>query len=232
ARGTLTQTFPVEACSNPLVTWTQVEGPALEEGSLSGDTVSLATRDTELDALVGQSVVLRVTASDGPGNEATREHRIPITTEPFIQVRRRAELPAAADTSLVGVSVELLNPTACGVKDVRFEERLDGLTYVPGSARFDGTPVEAGWEDGTLSVEGLALEGHGSGRLTYVARPHLLGERHMRGEALLRGVPVSRASAPGTEVPVSGCGCSGAGGPGSALLALGALLASLRRRRR
>jgi MYXO-CTERM domain-containing protein len=230
ARGTLTQTFPVESCSNPRVTWSQVEGPALALGSLSGDRVSLSTSDTGLDELVGQSVVLRVEASGGPGNVATREHRVPITTDPFVQVRRRAELPAADDTSLVGVSVELSNTTACGVRDVRFMERLEGMVYVPGSARFAGVPVEAEWKEGVLTVEGLPLEGRSTGTLTYVARPLLLGERRMAGEALLRGIPISLEAGP--KAPSSGCSCSGTGGASPALLVLGALAAALRRRRR
>jgi MYXO-CTERM domain-containing protein len=227
----LTQTFPPEACQMPDVTWTQEAGPLLEKDSLSGRTVSLVTRDTELDSLVGRSVVMRVTASVGLEKEATRLHTLPITVEPFVEVRRRAEMPAASETEFVGISVELLNTTACGVRDVSYVERLEGLTYVEGSAKWDGQPVNATWEEGALTVTGLALAGGGTGKLTYVARPHMVGERRMRGEARLRDIPISLRDDPGPPVPDSGCGCSGSG-PGPVLFALGALVAAVRRRRR
>lgn len=231
ARATLTQTFPVDACQSSSVTWSQVDGPPLEQTALSGNTVSLATRDTGLDSLVGRSVVVRVTANAGPGNEASIEHTLPITVEPFVKVRRRTEVPAASETGLVGVSVDLLNTTACGVTDVSYVERLEGLTYVEGSAKFDGQPVEATWEDGALTVKGLALAGEGSGKLTYVARPHLVGDRRFAGEARLREVPISLIESPGIQVPDSGCGCTSSG-PGPVVFALGVLGAAVRRRRR
>ncbi|WP_375772977.1 MYXO-CTERM sorting domain-containing protein [Archangium gephyra] len=233
ARVTLTQTFPPDACQTPDVTWTQEVdgGPALEQAVLSGSTVSLVTRDTGLDALVGKSLVVRVTASAGPDNEASQWLSLPITVEPFVKVRRRTELPAASETGLVGVSVELLNTTACGVTGVSYVERLEGLTYVEGSAKFDGQPVEATWKSGALTVTGLALAGEGTGKLTYVARPHLVGERRMEGEARLGNEVISLRDDPGVQVPDSGCGCSGSG-PGPVLFALGALVAAVRRRRR
>ncbi|MFL5356238.1 MYXO-CTERM sorting domain-containing protein [Archangium sp.] len=230
ARATLTQTFPAGACPSSAVSWSQVDGPPLEQTALSGNTVSLTTRDTGLDALVGRSVVVQVTAKAG-SSEATIEHTLPITVAPFVKVRRRTEVPAASETGLVGVSVELLNTTACGVSDVSYVEHLKGLTYVEGSAKFDGQPVEASWEEGALTVKGLALAGEGTGTLTYVARPHLVGERRMDGEALLRDVPISLSEAPGVQVPDSGCGCTSSG-PGPLVFALGVLGAAVRRRRR
>jgi MYXO-CTERM domain-containing protein len=231
ARATLTQAVPEDACQTSDITWSRVSGPELAQDALSGATVSLATRDTGLDTLVGQSVVMRVTANAGPGNEASLQRVLPITVEPFVRVRRRTEAPAASDTGLVGVSITLANTTACAVRDVSFVERLEGLTYVDGSAQFEGQPLEASWVDGVLTVSGLTLEGNGSGRLTYVARPHLVGERRMEGEARLNEVPISLRDTPGTQVPDSGCGCTSSG-PGPVLLALGTLVAAVRRRRR
>jgi MYXO-CTERM domain-containing protein len=229
ASGTLTQTFPAGACQTSTVTWTQVGGPGLDLQPLSERSVELATQSTELMDLVGESVVLQATATAGPGNVAAREHVVPITVEPFVEVRRRTETPVASDTGLVGISVELTNTQACGVSGVQFTERLEGMTYMPGSARFNGVPVEDEWAEGVLTVRGLALEADSSGVLTYVVRPHLLGERFMAGSAFLRGVPISRDG--GSGVPVSGCGCASAS-PGLALLALGALAGAVRRRRR
>ncbi|WNG56924.1 hypothetical protein F0U59_20770 [Archangium gephyra] len=233
ARVTLTQTFPPGTCQTPEVTWTREEadgGPALEQEVLSGATVSLATRDTRLDSLVGRSVVMRVTASASPDNEASQLLTLPITVDPFVKVRRRTELPAASETGLVGVSVELINTTPCEVTGVSYVERLEGLTYVEGSAKFDGQPIEATWELGALTVMGLTLAGDATGKLTYVARPHLVGDRRMDGEAWLGGELISLRDDPGPQVPDSGCGCSGSG-PGPVLFALGALVAAVRRRR-
>jgi MYXO-CTERM domain-containing protein len=176
-------------------------------------------------------VVVRVTATAGPDNEASREHTLPITVEPFVKVRRRTEVPAASETGLVGVSVDLLNTTACGVTDVSYVETLEGLTYVAGSAKFNGQPVEATWKDGALTVSGLNLAGEGTGMLTYVARPHLVGDRRMSGVALLHDVPISLTEGPGVQVPESGCGCTSSG-PGPVVFALGVLGAAVRRRRR
>jgi MYXO-CTERM domain-containing protein len=231
ARAALTQTLPKDACQTADITWSRVSGPELTQDSLSGASVSLATRDTGLDTLVGQSVVMQVTAHGGPGNEASLQHVLPITVEPFVRLRRRTEVPAASDTGLVGVSITLTNTTSCPVKDVSFVERLAGMTYVEGSAQYEGQPLEASWVDGVLTVKGLWLEGNGSGKLTYVARPHLVGDRRMVGEALLREVPISIRDATGPQVPDSGCGCTSSG-PGPVLFALGALVAAVRRRRR
>lgn len=233
ARVTLTQAFPPGTCQTPEVTWVQQKqegSPALEQDVLSGATVSLATRDTGLDSLVGRSVVMQVTASVGPDNEASQRLTVPITVEPFVKVRRRTELPAASETGLVGVSVDLVNTTSCGVTGVSYVERLEGLTYVEGSAKFDGQPIEATWESGALTVTGLTLAGEATGKLTYVARPHLVGDRRMEGEARLGGELISIREASEPQVPVSGCGCSGSG-PGPMLWALGALVAAVRRRR-
>ncbi|AKJ02847.1 MYXO-CTERM sorting domain-containing protein [Archangium gephyra] len=232
ARATLTQTFPPGTCQTPEVTWVQERdgGPALEQDVLSGATVSLATRETGLDSLVGKSVRMQVTASAGPDNEVSHQLTVPITVEPFVRVRRRTELPAVSETGLVGVSVDLFNTTSCGVTGVSYVERLEGLTYVEGSAKFDGQSIEATWESGALTVTGLTLAGESTGKLTYVARPHLVGDRRMEGDAFLGTEVISMREPPGPQVPDTGCGCSGSG-PGPVLFALGALVAAVRRRR-
>jgi MYXO-CTERM domain-containing protein len=231
----LTPTFPRGFCQSPAVSWKQVSGPELALSPERDGAVSLSTKETGLDTLVGKPVVMEVTASVSPESQASLQHTLPITVEPFVKVSRRAEVPAASDTGLVGVSVELTNTTACGVNDVSYEERLEGLTYVEGSARVQGqeTGVEVSWSEaeGVLSVKGLSLAGNGTRRLTYVTRPHLVGTRRMEGEARLRDVPISIKDKPGPQVGDSGCGCTSSG-PGPVLFALGALVAAVRRRRR
>ncbi|WP_257455565.1 MYXO-CTERM sorting domain-containing protein [Archangium lipolyticum] len=233
ASTTLTPTFPKGFCQSPDVTWRQVSGPELTQSTMPDGTVSLVTKETGLDTLVGRSVVVEVTASAGPESQSTLQQTLPITVVPFVKVSRRAEVPAASDTGLVGVSVDLTNSTECDVNDVSYEERLEGLTYVEGSAQVQGqeSGVEVAWNEGVLSVKGLSLAGKGTRRLTYVARPHLVGTRRMEGVARLRDATISISDKPGPRVDVSGCGCTSSG-PGPVLLALGALVAAVRRRRR
>jgi MYXO-CTERM domain-containing protein len=101
------------------------------------------------------------------------------------------------------------------------------MDYVPGSARFNGVPVEVEQVGDALTVRGLVLEGSTLGRLTYVVRPRLLGWSRFEGQSSLRGVPISRPE----EEPPSGCGCAG-GGSGAAALGLVGLATVLRRGRR
>jgi uncharacterized protein (TIGR03382 family) len=129
----------------------------------------------------------------------------------------------------VGVFTELLNTTACALQDVRVEERLEGLSYVEGSARYDGLPVQAELADGRLVVTGLPLAAGARGTLSYQVRTRLLGAATgVEGEAFRRGVLIS---APLEQVPAPGaCGCSG-GPTAASSLALLALSRLLRRRR-
>jgi uncharacterized protein (TIGR03382 family) len=231
ARTTLAQTFPANACPLSDVTWTWTGGPRLTWDSLSGSQVELATQETGLNELVGRSVTLKVTGRAVSGSEDTQEREVPITTEPFVTLLHRAELPSASDTGLVGYSATLTNTTECGVQEVSLTERLEGLAYVEGSAKLDGVPVAAEWSDGRLTVSGLTLGPLASSQLTYVVRPLLLGERQVSGQASLRGIPISLPEGTVPQVPDSGCGCT-SGAPGSALLlALGALAGVVRRRR-
>lgn len=226
ARGTLTQTVPAGACQAARFSWTQVDGPALTQAAYSGQTVELATQETELDALVGHRVRVRVTADAGSGNAATREHEVPITAEPFIEAAHETEKPTGSESGLLGVSVGLRNLTTCGVGDVLLEETLEGMEYVPGSARLDGQPVDVERVGDTLRVRGLAFQGGAVHRFTYVARPALLGAPRMATRLSLREVPISLER---PVPPASGCGCA-SGGSGAATLGLVALvLRGLRR---
>jgi uncharacterized protein (TIGR03382 family) len=224
ASGTLQQRLPSGPCQALSLVWEQVGGPPLTQTTFSGQRIEVATRETDFGALIGQSVVLRVSAGTVG---LQREHSVPITAEPFVEVSRRTERAAGASTELLGVSVELRNTTGCGVREVSHMERLEGVDYVPGSARFNGAPVEAELEGSELTVRGLVLEGDASGVLTYVVRPRLLGSQRFEGHSSLRGIAISQPP----EAPASGCGCSG-GGSGAVAMGLVGLLAALSRRRR
>jgi uncharacterized protein (TIGR03382 family) len=224
ATGTLEQR-PLAPCSELPVSWEQVGGPALTQTAFTGSRVDVATQEADFGALIGQKVVMRMSARTV--QETSLDQEIPITVEPFVELQRRTERGTGTDTGLVGVSVELRNTTECGVSQVEHWEHLEGLDYQPGSARFDDTPVEAELEGDLLKVRGLVLEGGTTGLLTYVVRPRLLESARFGGQSFVREVSVS---SPLEDPPAAGCGCAG-GGSGLAALGLAGLAAALRRRR-
>ncbi|HEX8537483.1 MAG TPA: MYXO-CTERM sorting domain-containing protein, partial [Cystobacter sp.] len=215
-------------CQTPDYSWTYQSALELERLSEPDGTVRLATRTKELDALLGGSVRVGVTASKGPARTELSLD-VPISVDPFVRVDRRTELPVASEMGLVGVLVDLTNTTACDVSGVRYVEHLEGLAYVEGSATLDGAPVVARWEGNALQVEGLLLPGGATRTLSYVARPHLVGERRMWGEASKGDVLLSFSEASEPRPP--GCGCASAES-GPMLFVLAAMGAALRRRRR
>ena len=225
ATGTLEQ-HPLAPCAEVPVSWEQVGGPSLTQATFTGPRIDVATQEADFGALIGQKVVMRMRARTV--QETSLDQEIPITAEPFVELQRHTERGTGTDTGLVGVSVELRNTTACGVSEVEHWERLEGVDYQPGSARFNGSPVEAELDGDMLKVKGLVLEGGDMGRLTYVVRPRLLESAHFEGQSFLREVSLSR---PLEDPPTAaGCGCSG-GGSGLAALGLAGLAAALRRRR-
>ncbi|MFZ5470156.1 MAG: hypothetical protein ACOZIN_12045, partial [Myxococcota bacterium] len=211
-------------CPTSTHRWVQLDGPALLEPALFGDEVTLHSASSDLDALVGQKVTMRVTAEASPGNQASEDVVYTIVADPpFVRVQRETDTPIASEGGLVGISVTLLNETDCGVSEVVYEEALDGLRYVEGSARVDGTKVEARGAGSVLSVHGVRLPPRTPVTLTYIARPPLLGKPRPQGLATLRGVSISREGegfgAP-DRLPPPGCGC-GSAGEGFWLAALG-----------
>ncbi|GHG84461.1 MYXO-CTERM sorting domain-containing protein [Comamonas sp. JC664] len=228
ASTTLTQTIPANACGDVAISWSQVDGPSLVEASLTGRTVTVSTRDTALEDLVGHSITLRVLADAGGGNAATTEHVVPITAERFVDVRHTTETPSASEKGLVGVLVELRNTSECEVGTLRFVEHVDGLEWVPGSVKLDGAGVEAEAVTGGFAVGDIRLPARGTRTLSYVGRVPLLSTPKLGGEMSLNGVPVSGDAE--VPPPAQGCGCTG-GGSGVALFGLLALTRVLRRRK-
>lgn len=227
ATTTLTQEIPPDACSDVSVSWSQEGGPALAQGELSGRSVTVATRETGLQELVGTSVTLRVSADAGGGNAAARVHAVPIVAEPFVDVAHSTETASGQETGLVGVVVQLSNTTDCAVTGLRYVERVEGMELVPGSVKVAGLALAEQSDEGGFAVEGVALAAHATSTLTYVARPRLLSSPRFTGEVFLNGVPVSGAL---SREPSSSCGCS-QGSSGGALLGLLAVAQWLRRRR-
>ncbi|EPX57158.1 hypothetical protein D187_006912 [Cystobacter fuscus DSM 2262] len=213
-------------CQTPDYSWTYESALEFEQLSEPDGTVRLASKAKELDALLGGSVRVGVTASKGPARTEL-SFDVPISVDPFVKVGRRSELPVASETGLVGVLVDLTNTTACDVSGARYVEHLEGLAYVEGSATLDGVPVETHWNGDALQVDGLLLAGGATRTLSYVARPLLVGERRMWGEASKGDVRLSVSE--GNEPRPSGCGCASAES-GPMLFVLAAMGAALRRR--
>ncbi|RKH14138.1 hypothetical protein D7X74_20615 [Corallococcus sp. CA047B] len=229
ARGTLRQTFPPGACTAVNLDWSYVTGPELESPVPAGDSVTLATKDAQLESLVGEFVTLRVAATGEGASGATREHSVQIGARPFVSLGRNSETGPGSDSSQVGVSVSLRNDTACGVSSVRYEEFPSGAEVVLDSVRLNGQPVTPTvLEGGGFAVEPVPLDANTTATLTYVIRPAFLGTPTFSGIAKLRGVVVSQPEAPPPST--SGCGCSG-GGSGVTAFGLGALAWLARRRR-
>lgn len=229
ARGTLRQTIPDGACSAVDLSWAPAGGPALEPLVVQGDSVSLATVDTELESLVGEHVTLDVSATGEGASGAAREHSVRIGARPFVTVERRTESGSGVNSGQVGVTVTLRNDTACDVRSIRYAETVTGAQVVPQSVTLNGqpvTPVDASAQH--FAVEPVPLPAGSAATLTYVVRPALLAPPKYSGAATLREVVVSRAEPP--PDPMSGCGCSG-GGSGVTAFGLGALAWVARRRR-
>ncbi|RKH51757.1 hypothetical protein D7V93_28805 [Corallococcus llansteffanensis] len=229
ARGKLRQTFPEGACTVVDLAWNRSLGPELASLESSGDSVELATQDTELESLVGELVTLNVKATAPGATEATREHVVRIGARPFVTLDRSTELAAGSDSGQVGVLVTLRNDSACGVASLDYEEVAIGVELLPDSVKVDGqrmTPTEV--TDGHFTVGPLAVAAGATATISYVVRPGLLSTPTYSGVAKLRGVVVSQAPAPPPST--SGCGCSG-GGSGVTAFGLGALAWLARRRR-
>lgn len=229
ARGTLRQTLPEGSCSVVELAWAHAGGPELSSSRASGDSVVLATTDTELETLVGEFVTLDVTATATGAAGATRAHAVRIGARPFVGVERQAETGPGTDSGQVGVRVTLRNDTACAVTSVRHAEAVTGAQVVPGSVMLNGHPVTpTDVTDSGFAVESVPLPAGATATLTYVVRPTLLGTPGYQGVTTLRGVAVSEEEAP--RPSTSGCGCSG-GGSGVTAFGLGALAWAARRRR-
>ncbi|NOK33357.1 hypothetical protein HMI49_09130 [Corallococcus exercitus] len=230
ARGTLHQTIPEGACSAVDLTWAHSGGPELAPFVSQGDSVALATVDTQLETLVGEHVILDVTATGEGASGAVRQHAARIGARPFVTVERRTETTGlGSDSGQLGVTVTLRNDTACGVSAIRYAETVTGAQVLPQSVTLNGRPVTpVNVTEQHFEVEPVPLPAGATATLTYVVRPVLLTSPTYSGTATLRDVVVSRAEPPPPST--SGCGCSG-GGSGVTAFGLGALAWAARRRR-
>ena len=221
AKGTVRAIPGPDQCPTSQLKWEQLSGPLLEQPTQGPGDLEVATQEKGLDALIGETLQFQVTATGGTGNVATATTALQIVpASPFVEVRHLTDTPIANESGLVGVTVELTNTTDCPLSAASYRESLEGLDFVPGSARFAGTKVDAVVDGDALVVSGLPLGAHETARLGYYARPRLLSSPKPSGQVFVRSVPVSETA--GLTSESSRCGCSGAG-EGSALGAIGLL---------
>lgn len=229
AAGKLKARFGAGQCTAAQLTWDQLGGAPVTGAPLSGTDVSFEAPGT-FEQLTAQPLQFRVTSDVGNGSPSSLDVSVPVSLARFVGVRHRTDAPISSASEILGVEVKLENPSACGVTGAVYREQLDGLRYVPGSARLDGAPVEVLEQGNDLFFTGLELPAHGTRTLTYSARPRLLGSPQPRGQAFLNDQALSDAQGLGA-LPQQGCGCSG-GGAGLSALALAAAGLMLRRRAR
>jgi hypothetical protein len=220
------------SCPSGSFAWQQTGGPPMEL-AVRGTEATVTSQDAGLNELVGQFVSFHVSASAGPGTDAGLDTSVQIVAEPFVKVIHRTEVPVSSESGVTGVAVRLENQASCPVSGVSYVERLDGLKFVPGTARIAGQPVAAALSEDDLVFSDLELPAGGSVELSFMARPRLLSAPKPSGQAFLRGVPVSERAGIKTAPP-PGCGCSGAPGElaAYALATLGLLLGRRRVRTR
>lgn len=223
--GQLQVLLAAASCPTGSFAWQQTGGPPVEV-AVRGAEATVTSQDAGLNELVGQHLSFHVSASAGPGTDAGLDTSVQLVAEPFVKVTHRTEAPVSSESGVTGVAVRLVNQATCPVSGVSFVESLDGLKFLPGTARVAGQSVDAAVSGDELVFSDLELPAGGSVELSFMARPRLLSAPKPSGQAFLRGVPVSERAGLDAAPPPSGCGCSG--GPGElatyALAALGLLL--------
>ncbi|MBI3184131.1 MAG: hypothetical protein HYZ28_18515 [Myxococcales bacterium] len=241
-QATLQATFPEPHCNYQEVAWRIVDGGLrfleLSPGQVArGNELTLTSGELELHEMIGQEFQLEVVADAGWDSVSTSVGVRVSVEQDFIAVEHRTDPPIASEATVLGMTLLITNRTpqvferSCDVKNLVLHEELDGLRYVPGTARLRGQPAEAKQDGDFLYVSIPSLEAGETAKLTYMARPPLLGKPKPHGRVLINGVPVSgkdRGIGAPDRRPV--CGCTA--GDGLTLAAGAALLALLRRRAR
>jgi len=226
-RGSLTAHARPGTCQAVDWTWRQLDGPELDAGALTGDTIEVQTVELGFEALA-QTVRFEVEADAGAGNGGSIVAGVHFTTDPFLVLRPALTPRPAREEEPTNVTLTIRNPTACEVHGVEVRLTLIGLTPIVGSVQLDGQPLEASVSpDGILHTSVIDVPAGNTPRtLRLRAVPRLMSRPNVTAEAWVGDVVVSMP--PPASTPPGGCGC-GAGGGGSLALALLALLA-LRRR--
>jgi hypothetical protein len=221
ARGELIATRGASDCPRSVIGWRQRSGPPLRGLPAEGDRIALETESASLSDLIGATVELEASGDGGPGTEVDVPVSGVISAEPFLVSRYRTEQPLVQEGGVVAVAITVSNPSSCGVSEVQYRERLDGLRYVEGSARLDGVAATATVDGDVLLFEGIAVAEGARAELSYLARPRLFRESAPSGAAVLRGVALSEPTGLSAQPVPSGCGCEvSGGGAGLGLLAL------------
>lgn len=223
AAGDLTHAPPPDACPTQTIRWSQVGGPPALSGTAEGNTVSLRAEGARWDDLIGRPVRLELVASSGAASSASVVKDVAIAPlSPFVRAAIATDAPIVSEIGAVGVTVTLVNESACGVSGATVVAYLGAARLVEGTLRLDGVPADgAGMADG-VRVAQLDLPPGVPRVFRFDVRPGLLGALSPRAVAMIGDVPVSEEVGLGESPEMAGCGCTS----GSGALAAWGLLAA------
>ncbi len=124
------------------VSWEQIGGPALTQATFTGSRIDVATQESDFGALIGQKVAMRMRARTV--QESSLEPGDPDHRGALRRAERHTERATGADAGARRrVGGAATTPRRAGCARWSHVERLEGVDYVAGSARFNGEPVEA-----------------------------------------------------------------------------------------
>ena len=233
ASGQLVQHPAVTACDEQVTRWERLAGPELESDSTRGNEITVRTRASGWDGLVGEQVTFRATAVAGADTSAPATITVPIRpSHLFVGARYRTDTPLASEEVPLTLSVDLENTSECAISSATWSEQLEDLRLVDGSVRLDGEPVAARIENGRLVVDGISLEGGARRILSYSVRPALLGRPTPAGQLSIKGEPISERVGLGVAKSPASCGCTSAMPSAWAPAWLAVFVGMVRRRRR
>lgn len=233
AEGTVTATTGrgPGLCLHPAYHFEAMSGDALEFEGVADGEARIRFAASDLGELVGRRIGVRAVAGGATTDTATAVFEVGVDAA-LVRVRQHTDLPIGSETRGVGLRVEIENLTACPLSGVALREFLDGLRYVPGTARVGAAPAEVSGEGDLLEIVGIHLEPHGRVEVTLSARLRLLGSPAPRARAWMGAVPISEEDGIGEDALKGGCGCTPGGGPGASLTWVLWAAFALRKRRR
>jgi hypothetical protein len=211
-------------CAGGALTWSQLGGPRASVVSQAGRSLELQTEALDY-TLIGQALTFSILVDAGGGNQATVERAVTLTGPRFVQASAQLSPLLPTTEEPVDARVVLTNTSACRVDAVDLSVTGAGLLPAADTVTVEGSRFNASVQNDVLTVPGLSLENGASVVVRFRARPLLSGTLRLEPSVSVRGVPVTLSSG---RVAPTGCGCTQP--PGTALLALGALLLLGRRR--
>lgn len=237
--------------------WRQLTSLPLQTTELPGGALEIAlAAEDGFSAVVGRTASFELIAADRTQASEPRRFDLEIRAPEMLELHHSAGQAQAAGGELIPMLLEIENGCGVGLDGIDVRVVLEGLAFIPGSARLDGEaipdpePIEPSQVFGeAVSREGLQVVRFSNlpvpagslQQLTYQVRRNGLGvgPASAHADAVLTANPANRLTPPidlSTEapwaagVPAVGCSC-GSSGAASWLPVAFAALVVLRRRR-